>query len=76
LLFKKHFEQLLKVELKLVSISILRLFESVHCDDVLAQTILDFLGQHKLLFVKLEEDLQVHKVAFVLNFLLLIWISI
>jgi len=36
---------------------------------MLTQTVLHFLGQQEFLFVKLEEDLQVRKVALVLLFL-------
>lgn len=63
---QEDLEKLVKVKLKLVGISLLSFFESIHCHHVLTQTILYLSGQHELFFVKLKENLQLHEVLFVL----------
>ena len=66
LLMSESLEQLFKVKLELVSVALFCLLEGLNRNHMFAQAILHLLSQHELLFVELEEDLQVHEVLTVL----------
>ena len=69
LLGEEDSEEFVEVELELIGVAFFGLFEGVHGDNVLTETVLDFLGQHELFFVELKENLQVAKVLLVFLFL-------